>query len=59
MKWSENEINLLKENYERGADYLSSIMDRERSSIQHKLSRMGLKVSKEVKSKISKEKVVR
>lgn len=55
MKWSENEINLLKENYERGADYLSSIMDRERSSIQHKLSRMGLKVSKEVKSKISKE----
>lgn len=55
MKWNENEIKLLKENYEKGASYLSSIIDRERSSIQHKLNRMGFKVSKETKSKISKE----
>jgi hypothetical protein len=55
MKWNENEINLLKENYEKGASYLESILDRDRSSIQHKLNRMGLRVSKETKSKISKE----
>jgi hypothetical protein len=55
MKWNENEINLLKENYEKGASYLESILDRDRSSIQHKLTRMGLRVSKETKSRISKE----
>lgn len=55
MKWTESEINIIKENYKMGATYLTSLLDRNRSSIQHKLNRMGLKVSKETKSKICKE----
>lgn len=55
MKWTEAEINIIKENYKMGASYLTSLLDRDRSSIQHKLNRMGLKISKETKSKICKE----
>lgn len=55
VKWSEYEINILNDNYEMGAEYITSILDRSRVSIQHKLSRMSLFVSSETKSKISKE----
>lgn len=49
MKWTENEIDIINSNYEKGATYLSTILNRNLSSIQHKLSRMKLKASKETK----------
>jgi len=54
MKWTDEEIEILKNNYEQGANYLTSLLERDRSSIQHKLNRLRLFVSKETKSKISK-----
>lgn len=55
MKWTEDEINILRENHERGATYLTSLLNRDKSSIQHKLSRMSLYISADIRSKISRD----
>ena len=56
MKWTKDENEVLLNNYHLGAEYISTILkNRNRLSIQHKMSRMGLKVSKETKSLICKK----
>lgn len=54
MKWTNEEINLLKDNYSNGTEFLSKILNRSKDSIIHKANRIGLYISKEYKFKISK-----
>ena len=54
MKWSNSEIEILKNNYHKGANYVSSILGRSRVSTQSKMSRLNLYIDSENKLLIQK-----
>ena len=54
MKWTNDEIDILKDNYHKGANYVSSILGRSRISTQSKMSRLGFYIDDENKSLIQK-----
>lgn len=53
MKWTNIEIEILKNNYKDGTEFLITKLKRGRKSIIHKANRLGLFISKETKKKIS------
>jgi len=52
MKWTDNEINFLKENFEnKGKKYCSSFLHKSESSIQNKANKLKLYVNRDIVSK--------
>lgn len=54
MKWSSDEIEVLKNNYYKGATYVGSLLNRSRVSVQSKMCRLGLYIDPNIKSSIQK-----